>query len=149
MELEEAREQLARGAWTEVVATVLGAKHGFAIPTTTDPDDADIAFDLQQVLALAIVRSGGKATPKLPGHAKSAAERAAFGLAWARLVLEYRIASGRCDPRDTMALAEALSTDPLMRPRARVMLRALADKDLMPSDRGTRLLAELDRESAS
>lgn len=147
MELEEAKDALDRREYAEAVRLVREAKAGFAIPTGLAPDDEEIRLDLQQVLALAIVRSNGKVTPKRDGGGETASDRAAFGLAWARFVLEYRVASRRNDPRDVVALAEALATDPLMRPRARALLRGLADKDVMPGARGTKLLAELDREA--
>lgn len=148
MELEMATDALARGAYVEAVDTAMNDRYvTAALPLATDKE-GDIAFSLQKVAALAVVRSHGRAFAVRPRGMKIA-DRVAMNLAWAQQVLTYRIAMGYDDPRDRLALAEALAADPYQRTRAREILRALADADVMPERRGTELLKRLEGALAS
>ncbi len=143
-ELNEAQELLAARDYVEAANVAMGTKYASVAWVSSKADD--IPFDLQRVAALAIVRSAGKATVfRKAGY--DAEHRARVDLAWAQLVLTYRVAMGFDDPRDLADLAEALAADPHGRARARAILRGLADKDVMPTDEGTELLARLDREA--
>lgn len=141
MELEMATDALERGDYVDAVDTAMNDDYvTAALPASRFKD---IAFSLQKVAALAVVRSHGRVFAVRP-RKMTIAERVGMNLAWAQLVLTYRVAMGYDDPRDRLALAEALAADPYQRGRAREILRALADADVMPDRRGTELLRRLD-----
>lgn len=142
--IREAEALLADGKYKAAVREVLEA-----FPTALRADYRDHRLSLfdrgQRVIALAVVRSEGavKLDAALPG--KTAAEREA-GLAWATMILRLHRARGNGGVLLTSELAEALALRPSERPAARLLLKELADGDIMPTARGWAILGVLERD---
>lgn len=103
----------------------------------------------KRILAVATLRLDGAVDTERFAVARSmdaTARREA--LRWALGILEYGFSEDR-GPVSTAHYAEALARFESQRARARMLLRQLADADVMPDARGYRVLASLEDDAAA
>lgn len=140
--IRAADDLLARGHWRSAAKVVANT-----FPRVLQAEHSTRRQELfhrgQQIVALAIVRSGGDLRlPGLPG--KTEADRD-LAIAWAAGILRLHVARGH--DRNVVLrseLAEALALRPAERHEARDILKQLAETDIIPTARAWLVLANLE-----
>jgi hypothetical protein len=141
--VKKAELLLAKGAY-QTATDMVRELHPFVHHYQRETSSA-LNLRAQRVVALAVVRSDGKADfgGKLRGSDRHARD---VRIAWATMALDVQSWHAPDDLVLRTELAEALAATPVHRARAHALLADLAERDLMPTARGFMILAQLEQE---